>query len=50
MKDDNYIRQKIIDLHFNKNWPVFALVRETGKSVEFVERVIAKHEDFIKKQ
>lgn len=49
MKDDNYIRQKIIDLYFNKHIPISIIKDQVGKSESFVERVIIKHSDFIRK-
>lgn len=49
MKDDNYIRQKIIDLYFNKHLPIKIIKDQVGKSESFIERVIIKHSDFIRK-
>ncbi len=43
MKDDNYIRQKIIELYFDKHLSISYIKYMVDKSEDFIEQVIAKH-------
>lgn len=50
MKDDNYIRQKIIELYFDKHLGISIIKHLVDKSEDFIERVVIKHSDYIRKQ